>query len=96
MRVELQAFVQEPGEYSGDPIHILYVRVETEDGRTFVASTNGSTDGEIALHVTSVSPRFAGQVTATLPDAGEPEAAPLEVSITFDIRAAEPCNGAGG
>lgn len=91
MQLDLEAFVQAPGDYQGDSIHILYVTAITPDGRTFSASTLSEPFGEIALHVTAVSPRFVGNVQASLYARDDPRAPPLTLSLAFDIAASEQC-----
>jgi hypothetical protein len=93
LQLEFHAFVQEPGRYQGDPVHALYVNAITADGRSFLVNTLTSSPGEIELNVTTVSPRFAGHMTATLFDELTPDAPPLELSITFDIGGVEVCTG---
>lgn len=83
--VELIAFVQEPGEYTGDSTHILSVQATTADGRTYVADAGILEDGDITLHVSSVMPRFVGTAQLLLVREGQPEADPLNLSLAFDV-----------
>ncbi|MES1184152.1 MAG: hypothetical protein ABUL60_10070 [Myxococcales bacterium] len=85
MRVGLTAFVQEPGDYTGDPIHILFAHATTADGRSYTGSAGTRYDGDIHLHVSSVVPRFMGTVELVLIDDAQPEMAPLALSLAFDI-----------
>jgi hypothetical protein len=86
MRVGLIAFVQEPGDYTGDPIHILVAHATASDGRSYVANAGGASyDGAIQLHVSSVVPRFAGTAELLLIDEAQPEMAPLALSLAFDV-----------
>jgi hypothetical protein len=85
MRVGLIAFVQEPGDYAGDPIHILFAHAIAADGRSYTASAGTAYDGDIHLHVSSVVPRFMGTAELLLIDEMQPEMAPLALSLAFDI-----------
>ena len=91
MQIDFVAFVQEPGDYQGDPIHILYLAARLPDGRTFSASTNSEPYGEIDLHAVTVSPRFSGAVYAKIYDRDDPSAPPLTISLTFDVKGSGGC-----
>jgi hypothetical protein len=91
MQIDFVAFVQEPGDYQGDPIHILYLSARLPDGRTFSASTNSEPYGEIDLHAVAVSPRFSGAVNAKIYDRADPSAPPLAISLTFDVKGSSGC-----
>jgi hypothetical protein len=84
-RVGITAFVQQPGEYSGDSTHILFAQATTAEGRSYTATAGTDYVGAIVLHVSSVVPRFAGSVKLLLIDETQPEAAPLELSLAFDV-----------
>ena len=88
MWLEFNAFLERPGDYrsdSVDSVHILFLRVRLADGRSYLANTNSAMPGSIDLHVTTVSPRFIGRLTASLPQEGAPVAPPLELSLRFDV-----------
>jgi hypothetical protein len=91
MHLEFEAFVQAPGDYQGDSLHILFLAARLADGRTFSASTNSEPYGEIDLHVAAVSPRFFGAVKASLYDRDDPSAPPLAISLTFDVAGHHDC-----
>ena len=91
MRVGLIAFVQEPGDYTGDSIHILFAHATAADGRSYTGSAGINYDGQIQLHVSSVVPRFAGTAELLLLDEAQPELAPLALSLAFDISWPRPC-----
>jgi hypothetical protein len=91
MRVGLIAFVQEPGDYTGDSIHILFAHATATDGRSYKGSAGINDDGQIQLHVSSVVPRFAGTAELLLIDEAQPELAPLALSLAFDISWPRPC-----
>jgi hypothetical protein len=91
MDIDFMAFVQEPGDYQGDPIHILFLSARLPDGRTFSASTNSEPYGEIDLHAVAVSPRFSGAVNAKIYDRDDPSAPPLALSLTFDVKGSSGC-----
>ena len=91
MYIDFVAFVQEPGDYQGDPIHILFLSARLPDGRTFSASTNSEPYGEIELHAVAVSPRFSGAVNAELYDRDDPSAPPLTIALTFDVKGSSGC-----
>jgi hypothetical protein len=91
MYIDFVAFVQEPGDYQGDPIHILFLSARLPDGRTFSASTNSEPYGEIELHAVAVSPRFFGAVNAQLYDRDDPSAPPLTIALTFDVKGSSGC-----
>lgn len=92
VRVGFEAFVQAPGDYEGDPIHILYMEARNAEGRVFSASTNSEPFGEIHLHVTAVSPRFVGGVRGVLSAHDDPEAATLTLSLAFDVATSGSCS----
>ncbi len=91
LRVQFSAFVFEPGDYEGDSLYILYMRVVTQDGRVFVANDGNMSIGDITLHVDSVRPRFVGEVDAILIDEVDAEAPPLELSLAFDVLSYDSC-----
>lgn len=86
MTLELEAFALQPGDYEGDPVHILWLDAVRADGEHFRAVV-GSADsrGSISLHVKQVEPRFRGSLEALLPDVDDPTRNPLKLSLTFDI-----------
>lgn len=85
MRVGLVAFVQEPGDYTGDSLHVLFAQATTAEGRSYVASAGTMFEGAIALHVSSVVPRFVGTAELLLLNEAQPEADPLELTLAFDV-----------
>ena len=89
--VGLIAFVQEPGEYKGDSVHILFAQATTADGQAYVANAGTLYDGDITLHVSSVLPRFVGTVQLLLVREGQPEADPLNLSLAFDVLSEVAC-----
>ncbi|MBC8065654.1 MAG: hypothetical protein H7Y17_12560 [Chlorobia bacterium] len=82
MRVGLIAFVQEPGDYTGDSVHVLFAQTTTPAGRSYVASAGTRFEGAIMLHVSSVVPRFVGTAELLLIDEAQPEAEPLKLSAS--------------
>ena len=90
MRVEFMAFVQTPGDYQGDSIHILNLDAYLADGRVFSAGTSSAL-GEINLHVTAASPRFVGGLKGILYDRNAKDAPPLTLSLAFDVEAGDTC-----
>jgi hypothetical protein len=91
MYVDFMAFVQEPGDYQGDPVHILFLSARLPDGRTFSATTNSEPYGEIELHAVAVSPRFSGAVNAELYDRDDASVPPLTIALTFDVKGSSGC-----
>lgn len=90
MRVEFVAFVQTPGDYQGDSIHILNLDAYLADGRVFSAGDSWPL-GEIHLHVTAASPRFVGGLKGILYDRTAKDAPPLTLSLAFDVEAGDTC-----
>lgn len=91
--IDFKAFIQEPGDYRGDPLRILWLDVQQPDGSAYSAST-GAADatGSILLHVETVSPRFTGNIEATLTNRGDPAQEPLQLQLSFDIAARAGCD----
>ena len=89
--VTFHAFVSEPGDYTGDPLRLLWLEV-TGDGKHYLASCCASNfGGEIFLHVDAVEPRFMGELEAVLADQDDPNGPPLRLQLTFDIAVRAGC-----
>jgi hypothetical protein len=86
LKIVLDAFVQVPGDYMGDSIHLVMVSAYT-NGREYHAGLQRPPFGETNLHVTSVSPRFVGSIDAKLYDSEDKDGVgpALELSLTFDV-----------
>lgn len=84
--VEFEAFIQEPGDYAGDPLRILYLHMKAPDGSDY-CGTGGLTSclGSVNLHARAVAPRFSGELEAEVVDRDDPEAPPLAIKLTFDV-----------
>ncbi|MEO8904557.1 MAG: hypothetical protein ABI488_19285 [Polyangiaceae bacterium] len=85
--IEFEAFVQEPGDYRGDPVHILYLTVTSPDGREYCASGGGAAcpAGWVTLHARTVAPRFSGFIEAVAFDQNDAEAPPMSLTLNFDV-----------
>jgi hypothetical protein len=89
--VTFHAFVSEAGDYTGDPLRLLWLEV-TGDGKHYLASCCASNfGGEIFLHVDAVEPRFMGELEAVLADQDDPNGPPLRLQLTFDIAVRAGC-----
>jgi hypothetical protein len=89
--VTFHAFVSEPGDYTGDPLRLLWLEV-TGGGKHYRASCcTSDVGGEIFLHVDAVAPRFTGELEAVLADQDDPSAPPLPLQLTFDIAVRAGC-----
>jgi hypothetical protein len=82
---DFKAFVAEPGDYTGDPVHILWLELREPDGRHYLATGGSPGPGTISLHVDTVEPRFIGSLEAIMPDETDTAAKPLNVKLEFDI-----------
>ena len=82
---DFKAFVAEPGDYTGDPLHILWLDLREPDGRHYRATGGSPGPGTISLHVDKVEPRFIGSLEAIMSDETDTEAKPLNVKLEFDI-----------
>jgi hypothetical protein len=93
MTIDFKAFIQEPGDYTGDALRILWLDVQQPDGSAYNASTGAANaTGSILLHVKTVSPRFVGSMEATLTNRSDPTEEPLELQLSFDIAARAGCD----
>lgn len=91
--IDFKAFIQEPGDYMGDPLRILWLDVQQPDGSGYNASTGAANmTGSILLHVETVSPRFTGSIEATLTNRSDPAGQPLELQLSFDIAVRQGCD----
>src|SRR5205814_4585852 len=55
--VEFQAFIQEPGDYTGDALRILYLDMKAPDGRDYCGTGGlGLCLGWVRLHAQAVAP----------------------------------------
>ncbi|MEP7051933.1 MAG: hypothetical protein ABJB12_16330 [Pseudomonadota bacterium] len=91
MRVDFQAFVYEPGDYTGDPVKILWLEAVLANGEYYRAAVGTLGSGTISLHVAQVEPRFIGSLEASLPALNDPMLAPLTLRISFDIAVRAGC-----
>ena len=82
---DFKAFVAEPGDYIGDPVHILWLDLFDADGRHYLATGGSPGPGTISLHVDTVEPRFIGRLEAVMSDQPDREANLLNVKLEFDI-----------
>jgi hypothetical protein len=76
---------------SGDSTHILFAQATAPDGRSYAASAGSDYVGGITLRVSSVVPRFVGTAELRLIDEAQPETAPLQLSLAFDVSWPRPC-----
>jgi hypothetical protein len=90
--VDFKAFVFEPGDYTGDPVKILYLDVTGADGHYQAATGTGESTGSINLHVDAVDPRFAGYLEAVLTEVDDPMKPNLRMRLDFDIAVRDGCN----
>ena len=88
---DFKAFVAEPGDYTGDPVRILWLDLREPDGRHYRATGGSPGPGTIFLHVDTVEPRFSGSLEAVLSDQSDTEAKPLNVKLEFDIAVRAGC-----
>lgn len=82
---DFKAFVAEPGDYTGDPVRILWFGLREPDGRHYLATGGSPGPGTISLHVDTVEPRFIGSLEAVMSDQTDTEAKLLKVKLEFDI-----------
>ena len=88
---DFKAFVAEPGDYTGDPVRILWLDLREPDGRHYRATGGSPGPGTIFLHVDTVEPRFIGSLEAVMSDQTDTEAKPLNVKLEFDIAVRAGC-----
>jgi hypothetical protein len=88
---DFKAFVAEPGDYTGDPVHILWLELREAAGRSYRATGGSPGPGAIFLHVDTVEPRFIGNLEAVMFDETDAEAKPLNVKLEFDIAVRAGC-----
>lgn len=92
MSLEFEAFVFKPGDYTGDPVQILWLDVQRDDGERYrAASGSASSLGSISLHVEQIGLRFVGSLEALAPGLDDPTLPPLKVALTFDIAVQAGC-----
>jgi hypothetical protein len=92
LSVDFKAFVFEPGDYEGDPVHILWLDVSRANGEHYKAAVStAESSGSILLHVSQIGPRFISSLDASLPAVDDPMRAPLMLSLTFDIAVRAGC-----
>jgi hypothetical protein len=89
--VTFHAFVFEPGDYVGDPLHILWLEATAHGKRHLAACCSAESAGEIFVHVDTVEPRFTGELQAVLQDQDDSNAEPLRLHLTFDIAVRAGC-----
>jgi hypothetical protein len=90
--IDFKAFVAQPGDYTGDSLHILWLDVKTATGQNYRAAVvpSGST-GRISVHVVAAEPRFVGSLEAVATDLDDANAPPLVLALTFDIAVRDGC-----
>ena len=84
--MELEAFVQEPGVYMGDPLRILYLAITPPGSSSAYIANTAQGIGSLTLRVTAIEPRFTGTLSGILLEAGAVDGRPLVIDdFVFDI-----------
>ena len=90
--IEFHAFISDPGDYSGDPVRILWLEIVEPDGHRYLATGGLPQPGQVFLHVDSIAPRFTGRIDALLYRRDDPSAPSRSLSLTFDVAPNDTCH----